>query len=291
MTIKKEAPLCPLCGKQENRIDISFERNCLRHCMFCDLFFTYPMPPIDSEFYNQDYYKSWGVAENSIPKHVLYLKERNMQKHLDRIKEFVSSGMILEIGSAWGAFLKVAEEAGYDILGLELSKQACRFARTIVKEDAVLNQSLEETNLSPESVDVIFMSDLLEHIPNPFPFIEKSVSLLKKGGIIYLITPNPSHWSRGVFGKSWVHYKDEHLMFFTGQTFSWISERLNLKIVEQSNHYKFINFKYLDAQLNNFGYNYFGFLLSSLNSLLPDKLKEFLFPIPIGESIVIVQKN
>ena len=130
--------------------------------------------------------------ENGVlPDHVFRLKEETMRWHLGQIKRFFWKGRVLEVGSAMGSFLKVAQEEGFDVTGVELSEKACEIARSKVGEENVFNGTLENADIEPGSIDVLFMSDVIEHIPQPVPFLEKAVRSIKRGGIIYLTTPDP----------------------------------------------------------------------------------------------------
>lgn len=283
---------CPLCGAMENekKNDLADDK-VLLVCAQCNLHFVYPFKVPEGNFYDQDYYRSWGMRGNELPEHVFRLKEVNMRRHLDEIKKFVRGGRILEVGSAMGSFLKVAQADGFEVIGVELSSQACEVARSRVGLANVLNDTLENADLKPGSIDVIFMSDLIEHIPEPLPFLEKAITLLKKGGLLYFVTPDPEHWSRRVFGKHWVHYKDEHLMFFPRRTFSWIAARFGCDFIDFSITPKYTNLRYLLTQLKHFKYNLLSGFIATFEKLLPIKATEYLFPICLGEVRSILRKT
>ena len=260
-------------------------------CLVCDLHFVHSNRVPDNNFYDQDYYRSWGMRDNKLPEHVFRLKEANMRRHLDEIKKFVSGGKILEVGSAMGSFLKVAQQDGFEVIGVELSSQACEVASSHVGRENVLNDTLENAALAPGSVDVLFMSDLIEHIPEPLPFLEKAVGLLKKGGLLYFVTPDPRHWSRLVFGKSWVHYKDEHLMFFSRRTFSWLAARFGCDFIDFSPTPKYTDLRYLLTQLEHFKYGFLSGFVAIFEKSLPVKATEWLFPVFLGEARCILRKT
>lgn len=48
-----------------------------------------------------------------------------------------------------------------------------------------------ENVVIPEKQDLILLSDIYEHIPNIEAFIAKLSTLQEKGGVIYILTPNP----------------------------------------------------------------------------------------------------
>jgi SAM-dependent methyltransferase len=283
-------PVCPLCGLAQSKIDATL-RNCkkLLECVNCGMFFVSPID-IHEDIYNQDYYRAWGMDKGVLPEHVFQLKEETMRWHVGQIKRFFSQGTILEVGSAMGSFLKVAQEQGFDVKGIEVSEEACEIARSRVGSDKVFNGTLENANIKPSSIDVLFMSDVIEHVPEPLPFLENAFKLIKKGGFIYFTTPDPNHWSRRVFGENWVHYKDEHLMFLPRKTFDWIAKHFGVYLFDFSPSNKYANLSYLNYQLSHFDYKFLGSILGLVCGVIPDLISEASIPISIGESRCILFK-
>lgn len=96
---------------------------------------------------------------------------------------------LLDIGSGPGYFLKHGKDRGWDVLGVEPNKQASAHSRSlgvpIVEEflDEQLAKKLGKFN-------VIHMSEVLEHIPNPKSLLEIAYDLLHPGGMICVVVPN-----------------------------------------------------------------------------------------------------
>lgn len=282
---------CPLCRNASGfETVLRREEWSLRLCESCGLYFVYPFKEIGKEFYNGDYYRSWGSEGGNVPGHVLRLKEKNMLRHLEQMARLVPRGKILEVGCAMGSFLQLAQKAGYDVTGIDLSEQACATARSAAPGGRIINGYLENIPFAANSFDVIFLSDLLEHVVQPAPFMQKVVDLLRQGGIIYIVTPNPEHWSRRLFGGNWVHFKDEHLAFYSKKTFNWMEREYGLKLIAYSGVLKRVNFNYLTTQLDHFGYLKFGRMIRFLNFLLPARMRESLIPVSLGEARAILQK-
>jgi 2-polyprenyl-3-methyl-5-hydroxy-6-metoxy-1,4-benzoquinol methylase len=283
---------CPLCRGVSNtfRQTLNYGSRLLA-CSQCDLHFVSPFPFLDQKFYDQNYFSSWGMTDNIFPEHVQHLKETNMQKHVKNIGKFVPRGNVLEVGCAMGSFLKVADEEGYSVTGIDLSLQACESAQKKVPNAVVCHGTIEGAGFDPESFDVIFMSDLVEHVPDPFRFWEEIYKLLKNNGIVYVITPDPRHWSCVLMGNSWLHFKEEHLVFFPKNTVNWICQEFGFKFIEFSHVVKYTNVAYFSAQTEKFGPKYLAFGISMLSRILPQKLEECLFPIPLGEAQYILHKS
>lgn len=283
---------CPLCGGGGYVCvrTLSYGPRLLA-CSNCKLHFVSPLPSLDSNFYDQDYYSSWGMKGNVLPKLVRHLKEANMRKHVKRIKEFVQEGNILEIGCAMGSFLKVALEEGFKGTGIDLSYQACEIAKKEVPGAEIFQGTLETVSFEPESFDIIFMSDVIEHVSDPHHFLRELYKLLKNNGFIYIITPDPKHWSCALAGKHWVHFKPEHLVFFPKVTLGWACGKLGLNFIEFSHILKYTTLGYCLAQTRQFGPKALALFLSMISSICPKRLEERLFPLPLGEARCVLSKS
>lgn len=51
--------------------------------------------------------------------------------------------------------------------------------------------------------DVIVSLEVIEHLPDPHYYIEKFEKLLRKGGALYMTTPNFNSLSRHILGSNW----------------------------------------------------------------------------------------
>lgn len=94
---------------------------------------------------------------------------------------------ILEIGYGNGEFLGWCRQAGFEVSGVEADSTLVMRARD---NGFKVYTSLDE--IKSTSLDVIFLFDVLEHIPQDEieAFLEKSNGLLRGGGRIVIRTPN-----------------------------------------------------------------------------------------------------
>jgi len=108
-------------------------------------------------------------------------------------KELVFDGMkILDIGSGEGFFkffFDVDYKAKLDWRGVEVWKERAEFCRHIGYEIDELN--LEEGSLpyADGAFDMVLASHVIEHIPNPSQIVQELGRVLKKGGILLVVTP------------------------------------------------------------------------------------------------------
>ncbi len=118
-----------------------------------------------------------------------------------RIRAF-ETGRLLDVGCGGGAFLRRMRKAGWVVTGTEPDAKAA--ARLAAQERFPVYSSLED--LIQEGglhFDVIVLSHVIEHLPDPIHTLAQLRSLLSKGGRLLLTTPNALSLGSRIFGASW----------------------------------------------------------------------------------------
>ncbi len=95
---------------------------------------------------------------------------------------------VLELGCAHGAFVALLRAAGYDATGLELSSATAAGARRRF-DVPVVEGPIEVQNIPGQSLDVIVLMDVLEHLSDPLDTMRNCLKLLKPDGLLFLQTP------------------------------------------------------------------------------------------------------
>ena len=104
-----------------------------------------------------------------------------------RVPQARAPRRLLELGSAGGWLLKHARERGWQAQGVELSAAAAEQARAMGLE--VFQGDLLAAALPVDSFDLVYMGDVLEHVPDCRAVLAEAARLLKVGGHLYLRGP------------------------------------------------------------------------------------------------------
>jgi SAM-dependent methyltransferase len=132
-----------------------------------------------SQRYNEDYFR---VYRSDSKREEMYISEMN------HIESFKNGGRILDIGCGIGGFLSKFSIERWERYGVDVSDLAIKAARS---QGINVNDFDKAYDYSPEYFDVIVFRGSIQLIPDPFFVINKSIELLKSGGIIvFLSTPN-----------------------------------------------------------------------------------------------------
>jgi SAM-dependent methyltransferase len=159
----------------------------------------------------------------------------------DRLEIFeqCSAGRrLLDIGCGPGFFLKTASERGWQVKGIEPSRQAAAHARSLGVEvmEGFFNA---ETAPALGRFDAVHLNNVLEHIPDPIALLTLARGLLDKGGLICVNVPNDyspfqlaADAAMGT-GEWWLA-PPHHLNYFDFESLSGLIEGLGFAIVERT---------------------------------------------------------
>lgn len=143
----------------------------------------------------------------------------------------------LELGCAHGGSVYLQRLAGYDAVGAEMSPWLCDFAKSTF-DVPMLCGDIEDINISPASLDIVILMDVLEHFPEPLNSLMRIVSTLTDDGILVIQTPllksvNKSYEQMKADGEMFLlHMKqDEHLYLFSEESIKVLLDRLGLQFV------------------------------------------------------------
>ncbi|MFC1588236.1 class I SAM-dependent methyltransferase [Planctomycetota bacterium] len=97
---------------------------------------------------------------------------------------------ILDVGAAYGAFLKTLKDRGYTKLtGIDLSGPAVAHMRKKLQVEAI-EGDLSRAALPPDSFDAVTLIDTLEHLPDFNIVLREIGKILRPGGIAIVRVPN-----------------------------------------------------------------------------------------------------
>jgi SAM-dependent methyltransferase len=142
------------------------------------------------------------------------LLARNFTRRLAWIETHQRPGRLLEVGAAYGFFLKQARARGWDAMGVEIAADCAAAASSRAGVPVVAGDFLESS--LPTGFDVVAMFDVIEHMRDPIACIERAHDLLTPGGLLVIETGDiASPWAR-LLGNRW-YFLDppQHLVYFT----------------------------------------------------------------------------
>ena len=198
-----EFPSCALCGSEKNKPFLKTEDGMqLVKCTACNLVFTSPRIEISEwlAFLKEDNERNKTYTENrlkygialdtnihkSTPDWRIRISGRN-NIGLSKAKEIEKIERLHDVGCGVGFLLCDARDQGIQVSGNEMNAYACsamqeRFGLT------VWNCNFNETPIKAGSLDMVTMTDYIEHTYQPLIDLQFAFKCLRPGGILWLKT-------------------------------------------------------------------------------------------------------
>lgn len=151
---------------------------------------------VDPEQIDLNFYKQYEENKSSTLEYYVLSEPNDRRSFLERLKEIdricPRKGEILEIGCSIGTFLKLAKADGWTVAGVEPNKPICSYLKKDGANLPVFNAFFDEKFVEShnQKYDVVYSSDVIEHVPNPVSFLAGCKKLLKKGGLVVIVTPD-----------------------------------------------------------------------------------------------------
>jgi 2-polyprenyl-3-methyl-5-hydroxy-6-metoxy-1,4-benzoquinol methylase len=231
---------CPACGS----IGVSGALNVRGHrflrCAGCGTLFVVDVPPaaeIERLYAGEEYYVNpdFHAPENggyhgyrdyfADREHI----EAKFEAVLAHVEQAVAPGRLLDVGAGPGFLLAAAERRGWTAIGVDPNGWAGAYARDHVGVD-VRTTTLDDTELERGTFDAITFMDVIEHLDDPDPVIERAGELLRPGGVIAILTADAGSPVSRALGVRWpeIQRVPEHLVLYTAVGLSALGRRHGL---------------------------------------------------------------
>ncbi|MGI6457455.1 MAG: methyltransferase domain-containing protein [bacterium] len=201
----------------------------------------------------------WWEPEFSLPE---FERERGEKRHM------------LDVGCSVGTTMYQYHCRGWQTSGIDLDDCAVQTARNLGLNAQIT--TLEDAEFPPDTFDFITMMDVIEHVADHKPLIEKLYSILKPGGILKLKTPCPESIVHYQYGPQWVA-SDTHLLYF--------SRRILTRCLEDHDFEIMATRSYLEA--NKISHTYAGWRSLNVNPMFDQLVMKW----DIGDTIIMLARK
>lgn len=261
----QEITCCQVCGSAARAPKFTDGPYTLYTCAECGLVYVSPRLQGQAllDVYNETYWKSDNPKERGYADYAaeakLYLK--TYRKRMKLVSRWLPDrGRVLDVGCAAGYFLRVAEEHGHDVHGVELSEPIARDAIAALGADRVYHGFLDDCiaarGWQDHTFDLVTIWDVIEHVPEPQALLASIRRMIKPGGKLLLETQNVASSFAARMGKAWHHYKhDEHLYHFDPDTIRRLLRDCGFDVLECGSKFagKYVSFGFLAERAGRLG--------------------------------------
>ena len=202
--IEREYAACPVCGSEKRReigrpkvfnevfqrFGDAIEDFTVVRCRDCTFIYTFPMPHFSpelfKELYNLDY---WKENDRVVDFKNMAEKRMFLKKALASMRTDTTPKLLLDIGCGTGEYLQASRELGIEALGIDVDETIERYAKEKYGFNVVTGL-LGERTFEADKFDIIVLSHVIEHLPDPNPLLANIHRILKPGGELIVATPN-----------------------------------------------------------------------------------------------------
>lgn len=210
-----ESVACNLCGKSDSRVVYQKPDNkyfpdevfSVVECRNCGLGFVNPRPAFSemSRYYPGDFYDYFDADPAA--------QRKRYEVEAGYLREFCKEGRgkrLLDVGCANGDFPRFMMRQGWEVEGVEVSRNAREIA-----DFPVYRFPFPGLPIDRPCYDAVTAWAVLEHVHDPMSYFKKAAQILKSGGhFVFLVTNFKSISSRRLFLED----IPRHLYFFTEET-------------------------------------------------------------------------
>ena len=290
---------CILCGRENTGVFRVVDNYKITKCLNDGLLYVDPQPSISEHknFYNIDYFEREKRA--SVDQGYRdYLSEKgtfkkNFFRILHKIEKVKSTkGRILDIGCAFGFFVECARLNGWEASGVELNETVAQWARDRLRVN-VFNGTVASCNFPGSYFDVVCLIGVIEHLLNPLEELREVFRILKRDGLVCVITGDIDKVTR-----RWIIKPPEHLYYFSQLTLEKLLMKAGFSIYVYENYFKFFSICDVASKLFQSNYKLFNNqklaqyihrYTDSLINLL--KKSKFHFMMYSGQMLVMAKKK
>src|SRR5208283_2048725 len=141
-----------------------------------------------------------------------------LRKEVAAIEPFRRLNRMLEVGAGRGWFLSVAAQSGWETWAVEVNSDAVEHLRDKGIHRIIVDAA-EDFEAPEQSIDVVRMWDVIEHLRSPRNAVTNIHRVLRPGGLLRLATTNFASLSRWANGPEWVYLNGaDHISLFEPTT-------------------------------------------------------------------------
>jgi 2-polyprenyl-3-methyl-5-hydroxy-6-metoxy-1,4-benzoquinol methylase len=175
-------------------------------------------PPPDDDALRRYYAWTYRKEAKGTPRRTLrqvYRAAEGAAARYERIRPYLTSGAVLDVGSGGGELVYLLRQVGVDAKGIEPDETYSAFARDELKVP-VETAFLQDAVFPAHAFQMVLLYHVLEHVARPADVIGTIRPWLKPGGAVVVEVPNLESRCEAPISR----FHHDHLSYFTPRTLS-----------------------------------------------------------------------
>jgi SAM-dependent methyltransferase len=127
---------------------------------------------------------------------------------------------LLEVGCAAGFLLDEARSLGWEVHGIDASRDMRAAAR---RSGLAVAEDVDDDGVDPGSVDLLILNQVLEHVADPPALLARLAPLVRRGGVVSIETWDSASLFARLMGGRWQQASPPSVL--------WLFTRRDLRIL------------------------------------------------------------
>lgn len=189
---------CPICKEASNEVLERFLDKTYHTCKHCSITYMTAFTKereYESDYFFKEYSNQYGKTYLEDFEHIQSMGGRRLLPIKTKV---LPDAKLLDVGCAYGPFLKAAEELGYKPYGVDISQDAITYIKNSFNYEVLCSPfPYGDNDIMPNKFSVVTMWYVIEHFKDLGTVLSSVNHILDKGGVFAFSTPNV----RGVSGR------------------------------------------------------------------------------------------
>ncbi|MDE0415469.1 MAG: class I SAM-dependent methyltransferase [bacterium] len=228
--MSEKGAACQVCGSR-GQPHLNHKGMALSRCPNCGLIFMDPMP--DNATLQALYADGYGgTTKVYFPKAASKL--RRCRRRARWLARWTTGRRFLDVGCNGGFMAQAMHERGFKSHGIDPDPISITWAREHYP-DVCFVKATAETYLPDAGLfDVVYCSEVIEHAPDANRFVSAVAALMAPGGVLFLTTPDISHWRRPRDITAWDAFTPpNHCLYFNPSNLTLLLANHRLHVVRR----------------------------------------------------------
>lgn len=154
---------------------------------------------------------------------------------------------LLDIGAHIGTLVEVANELGWDAMGVEPSRWAAE--RGQERGLKILSTTLRDAKFDAATFDAVTIWDVIEHLSDPYAELQEMERVLRPGGVLAIHTIDIDSLTSHLMGTRWPWLMEMHQYYFTPRTLGAMVKKAGLEIEQVTYQGRYLRLQYLVTRI------------------------------------------
>jgi 2-polyprenyl-3-methyl-5-hydroxy-6-metoxy-1,4-benzoquinol methylase len=155
-------------------------------------------------------------------------KQDQARRRVALMTRMYNGKSFLDIGCNLGFVTNQARERGLSATGLEMNQMVVDFAKCIFTECEFICSSLEKSNLPSSNFDLVYCSEVVEHVIEVGDFLSEIKRVMRPSGLLYLTTPHIREYK----DPSRIWGAPNHKVYFNNENLTTLLKAVGFKEIK-----------------------------------------------------------